>query len=84
MDVLLGAILLVLVLLLAFWLWPSWDALTAQFLMLFSRMPAGQIEPPEAGPMPPVAAIEPPLPGPSAPQLHGKRHTVLPHQARGR
>jgi hypothetical protein len=84
MEVWLLALIMLALVLLAFWLWPSWDALSGQIRLLLARTPAGQIEPPQDGPVPASIAVPPHLQLASAPQHHGKRHTVLPHQARGR
>jgi hypothetical protein len=84
MNILLAAIVLALVCLLVIWLLPSWRALSAQLGNLFPSAPApdtgfGVSKPAQrlrAGKQPPVHAPA---------HLHGgKRHTVLPHQARGR
>jgi hypothetical protein len=84
MDILFAAIVLALVCLLVIGLVPSWDALSAQLGVFFSRE-----APPETGPTPiqpiaPVRARKRPHADTPARGKSGKRHTVVPHQARGR
>jgi uncharacterized protein (DUF58 family) len=83
MNIVLVAIVLALICLLVIWLLPSWRALSVQLASLFPS-PSADAEPTpvqlpkklRAGKQPPVHASV---------RLHGgKRHTVLPHQARGR
>lgn len=83
MNIVLVAIVLAFVCLLVIWLVPSWPALSVQLASLFPRVSADTVLTPvqlpkklRAGKQPPVHATA---------RLHGgKRHTVLPHQARGR
>ncbi|MGH8830650.1 MAG: hypothetical protein ACREXV_06120 [Polaromonas sp.] len=70
--------------LLAFWLVPSWKVLATQFSALFSRAPPGPTDRPETRPNPPRSPGKRVHDDPLAPGQKGKRHTVLPHQARGR
>jgi len=83
MNILFAAIVLALMCLLVIWLVPNWDALSAQLNAYFSGPPRTQAD---------EARIQPP-PRPSRKHLHddpparpqtGQRHTVVPHQARGR
>jgi len=84
MNILFAAIVLALICLLVIWLVPNWDALSAQLKVYFSGPPR-----PRAA----LASIQPAPPPRSRKQLHddpptrpqtGQRHTVVPHQARGR
>jgi hypothetical protein len=83
MNILFAAIVLALMCLLVIWLVPNWEALSAQLNTYFSGPPRTQAD---------EARIQPP-PRPSRKHLHddpparpqtGQRHTVVPHQARGR
>lgn len=83
MNILFAAIVLALMCLLVIWLVPNWEALSAQLNAYFSGPPRTQAD---------EARIQPPPP-PSRKHLHddqparpqtGQRHTVVPHQARGR
>lgn len=84
MNILFAAIVLALVCLLIIWLIPSWGALSAQLGTFFNKAP-----PAEAGPTPiqPVLPVHPdkqPHADAPARKQTGKRHTVVPHQSRGR
>lgn len=84
MTIVLTATVLALLCLVAIWLLPSWPALYAQFGKLLPNTPASDAAQPPARPAQRLrAARQPPLHATA--RLHlGKRHTVLPHQARGR
>jgi len=84
MTIVLTATVLALFFLVMIWLLPSWPALYAQFGKLFPAAPAAEATPSPVRPAQRLrAARQPPLH--AAARLHvGKRHTVLPHQARGR
>ncbi|MCJ0764636.1 hypothetical protein [Variovorax terrae] len=86
MEMTFVAILFVLVVLLAIWASPGWSALVAQYRALFSVQPPGQVSPPDGRSAPPATAADPQHRHGGAPAgQHGpKRHTVVPHQARGR
>lgn len=84
MNILFAAIVLALMCLLVIWLVPNWDALNAQLNTYFSGPPRTRAA---------VARIQPAPPPRSRKHLHddpparpqtGQRHTVVPHQARGR
>lgn len=84
MTIVLTATVLALLCLVAIWLLPSWPALYAQFGKLFPNTPAADVAKPRARPAQRLRAARPP-PLHAGVRLHGdKRHTVLPHQARGR
>lgn len=84
MNIVLAAIVLALVCLLVIWLLPSWRALGAQLGNLFPGTPAPDADVAPAQPVQRLRAGKPPpVHGPT--RQHGsKRHTVLPHQTRGR
>ena len=84
MSLLLGTILLAAVILLAIWLSQNWAMLTGQFRTLMGRPPAGQVVPPEGTVPAPAQSTAPASPSGHNHGPHDKRHTVLPHQARGR
>lgn len=84
MTIVLTATVLALFFLVMIWLLPSWPALFALFGRLFPDAPATDATPSLARPAQRLrAARQPPLH--ASARVHvGKRHTVLPHQARGR
>ncbi|OOG42818.1 hypothetical protein [Polaromonas sp. A23] len=83
MNIVLVAIVLALVCLLVIWLLPSWRALSVQLTSLFPNSPADAVLTPVQLPKKLRAGKQPPVH--ASARLHGsKRHTVLPHQARGR
>lgn len=84
MDILLILFLVFFFAVLAIWLLPSWKVLAAQFSALFPRASQGPADLPEARPTPPKSPDKHVHGDPLAPGHKAKRHTVLPHQARGR
>lgn len=84
MDMATAAILLVLVLLSAIWLSQNWGTLAAQLRALFGRAPAGRIDIPDIKSAPPEASDKSLRADAAAGRHKAKRHTVVPHQARGR
>lgn len=84
MNVLLILFLVFVFALLAIWLLPSWKVLADQLGSMFSRAAPGPANPPESHPAPPKSPGKH-SPGEALTPGHkAKRHTVLPHQARGR
>jgi hypothetical protein len=84
MTIVLTATVLALFFLVMIWLLPSWPALYAQFGKLFPDAPAADTAQPLSRPAQRLRAARPP-PLHAGTRLNGgKRHTVLPHQARGR
>jgi hypothetical protein len=81
MNILFAAIVLALICLLVIWLVPNWDALSAQLNAYFLGPPRTQAD--EARIQPPPSRKHLQDDPPARPQT-GQRHTVVPHQARGR
>lgn len=84
MDILFILFLVFFFVLLAFWLLPSWKVLAAQFSTLFPRASPGPTDLPEAHPTPSRQPGKHVHGDPIDPAHKAKRHTVVPHQARGR
>lgn len=85
MNMLFAAIALVLVCALIIWLVPSWGALRAQLASLFARESAAAAGPEQNKPVPISQHMGKHLHEETQhPTQTGKRHTVVPHQARGR
>jgi hypothetical protein len=89
MEVMFAAVLLAVVVLLALAASPGWGLLAAQFRALFYAPPPGRVSPPPGKSCEPASAGGRPQSqgrhGAPRDTAHGlRRHTVVPHQARGR
>lgn len=85
MNILFAAIVLALMCLLVIWLVPSWDALRAQLKAYFSPPPRTQATRARTQPVPPPRTRKHSHDDqPTRKPQTGQRHTVVPHQARGR
>lgn len=84
MNILFAAIVLALVCLLIIWLVPSWSALSAQLGTFFNKAPPAEGDAMPIQPVPPVRPDKRPHADAPAHKQTGKRHTVVPHQSRGR
>ena len=84
MNILFAAIVLALICLLIIWLGPNWGALSAQLNAFFRAPPRASTDQANIKPVPPPRSHKhPPDDQPARPQT-GQRHTVVPHQSRGR
>ncbi|MDW5443270.1 hypothetical protein [Polaromonas sp. SM01] len=84
MNILFAAIVLALVCLLIIWLLPSWSALSAQLGSYFSKTPAVETDSVPSQTATPRRSRKQSHADAPAHKQTGKRHTVVPHQARGR
>ena len=84
MNVLSALILVFSMLVLAIWLLPGWGILVAQFRSFFQATGPGAMDLPAVRPLAPRVHDQHIHATPTALTPQAKRHTVLPHQARGR